>query len=100
MTLEDVRRRWPRIVAHMISESLGYCTIDGASRIVLDGKLGRANYCEWLYSCHDCNARKVLNCAIKRRTTHTGYMAEYKLAKALVDRANQTGEEPLFASWF
>lgn len=52
-------------------------------------------------SCHNGDARKVLNYAIKGRKHHTGYMAEYKLAKAIVDEANRQGRDPtLFASWF
>jgi len=31
---------------------------------------------------------------------HHGFMAEYKLALALVKRAIEKDEEPLFASWF
>jgi len=27
-------------------------------------------------------------------------MAEYRLAKKLVDRAIETGDEPIFGSWF
>ena len=44
--------------------------------------------------------REIIQQAVKRRHTHKGYMAEYKHAKALVDRANETGQEPLFGSWF
>jgi hypothetical protein len=42
----------------------------------------------------------VLETSIRNRRTHTGYMAEYRYAKALVDRALATGAEPLLASWF
>jgi hypothetical protein len=38
--------------------------------------------------------------AIRNRHTHKGFMAEYKLALALVRRALETGDEPIFGSWF
>jgi hypothetical protein len=38
--------------------------------------------------------------AIRSRHQHKGYMAEYKLAKKLVDKYLNEGKEPIFASWF
>jgi hypothetical protein len=93
-------RRYPRITAHIIAESLGYATPSTAARIGLDGLHGRENWCEYIYSCFDRNARACLQRAIKSRHYHSGYMAEYKLAKKLVDHYLESGNEPIFASWF
>lgn len=61
---------------------------------------GRENWCEWIYSCYGKNAREALNRAIRNRHYHKGYMAEYKLARRLVDLALEKWEELVFASWF
>lgn len=97
---ETVARRYPRVVAHLIAESLGYATPSCAARIVFDAIRGRENWCEWIYSCYERDPRKALKAAIQRRCFHKGYMAEYKLAKRLVDVFNATGSQPELASWF
>jgi hypothetical protein len=35
LNTEDTIRRWPRIVAHVIAESLGYFTPEGAANALL-----------------------------------------------------------------
>jgi len=97
---EEFMRRYPRVTAHIISESLGYATPTAAARIGLDGMNHRKNYCEWVASCYGGDAYKVIERSIRNRHYHKGFMAEYKLAKKLVDHALETGKEPLFASWF
>ncbi len=96
----DIIRRHPCLVAHLIAESLGYATPTKAALILRDGKNRKENYCEWIAACYHGNARKAVEDAIRNRHHHKGYMAEYKLAKALVDRAIKDGSEPIFASWF
>ncbi len=96
----DYMKRYPRITAHIICHSLGYATPSCAGRILKDAKEGRENWCEWIASCYNCDPRKALERAIKTRHTHHGFMADYRAAKAIVDRAISTGDEPLFASWF
>ena len=93
-------KRYPRVVAHIISESLGYATPTTAARILGDAKHRQENWCEWIYSCYGCDPLPAVQAAIRNRHHHSGYMAEYKLAKALVDRSLQAGDEPLLASWF
>ena len=100
MTFEDVRKRWPRVTAHVIAESLGYATPDRAASIIRDGLLGKENYCEWVATCYDGDARKVLENSIRDRHFHRGYMAEYRLALQIVRRTNETGRGPELASWF
>lgn len=93
-------RRYSRITGHIIAESLGYATLSTAARIGLDGLCGRENYCEWIDACYGGNARACLESSIRNRHAHSGYMAEYKLAKKLVDQYLDSGNEPVLASWF
>jgi hypothetical protein len=99
-TPDEFMRRYPRITAHIIAESLGYATPTTAAIIGLDGMNRGRNCCEWVYSCHGGDAYRGLERSIINRHYHKGFMTEYKLAKKLVDHALQTGEEPLLASWF
>ena len=100
MSEKEVMRRYPRITAHIIAESLGYATPSRAARILKDAIEGRENYCEWIYSCYGGDPRLAVENAIRNRHYHRGFMRDYRLAKRLVERAIDTGEEPLFASWF
>jgi len=92
--------KYPRITAHIIAESLGYATPSCAAGILRDAIQGKENYCEWIYSCYSADPKRAVQNAIKNRHYHKGFMAEYKLALALVKRAIEKNEEPLFASWF
>ena len=97
----EFMRRYPRITAHIISESLGYAPPTRAAQIGLDGMYGRENYCEWVYSCYGKDARRVLQKAIRSRHHHEGFMSWYKEgALKLVRHAIEKEEEPVFASWF
>ena len=99
MTRDEALRRWPRIVAHVIASSLGYATPSLAAKIVADAHDGRENWCEWIASCYGGDAKKAVERAIRRRRSHTDYMASYPQALALVRHSIESGEEPLFASW-
>ena len=99
-SIQDYMKRYPRIVAHIIAESLGYATPSCAARILKDAREGRENWCEWVYSCYDRDPKVPVRNAIRHRHAHHGFMAEYKIALALVKRSVETGSEPLFASWF
>lgn len=100
LTVSDTMKRYPLITAHIISESLGYATPTLAARILKDAREGRENYCEWIYSCYNKNPLDAVQDSIRRRHNHTGYMADYGAAKALVEKSLKDGEEPLLASWF
>ena len=99
-TLGQIMERYPRITAHIIAESLGYATPSKAALILKDAREGKENWCEWIYSCYDRDPKKAVRNAIRNRHHHEGFMAEYKLALALVKRAIETDDEPIFASWF
>jgi hypothetical protein len=94
-TAEGILRRCPRIVAHVIAESLGYATPTLAAKIVADAADGRENWCEWIAACYGGDPRAPVSDAIRRRHTHHGY-----IALALVRRWAATGEQPLLGSWF
>jgi len=100
LSVKETMKRYPRITAHIIAESLGYATPSMAARILKDAREGRKNYCEWITACYGGDLLPAVKDAIRNRHNHKGYMAEYKLAYALVKRAIETGEEPLLASWF
>jgi hypothetical protein len=99
-TTKDIMKKYPCITAHIIAESLGYATPSRASAILKDARDGKENYCEWIYSCYGGDPKKAVQNAIRNRHHHEGYMAEYKLAMALVKRAIEKDDEPIFASWF
>ena len=100
-TPREFMKRYPRVTAHIISESLGYATPTAAAHIGLDGLYGRENWCEWIYSCYGRDAREALRRSIQHRHGHKGYMSWYKeRALPLVKYAIEEEKEPLFASWF
>ena len=110
-TPEEVMAKYPRIVAHLIAESLGYFTPRSAAIAIIKAKNNEPYFCEWYTDSarrygdmwDKENVRKVtkeiLKQAIENRHYHTGSMASYKQAKQIVDEAIK-GNEPTFASWF
>ena len=114
----EVLQRLPCLTAHLIAESLGYFTPEGAANAVAYYTKGEAFFCEWYYDwaskrfargntqCADVRdtVREVGELAIKnavsRRSHHRGPMAEFKRALALVLHVRQGGEGPTFAAWF
>lgn len=97
---DDYLRRYPRICAHIIAESLGYATPTTAATILKDAHRRQENWCEWIASCYRCDPRPAVQNAIKNRQHHRGYMASYQLALNIVQHEIDTGESPMFASWF
>ena len=93
-------RRYPRTCAHIICHSLGYATPTTAARILMHADRQEPDYCEWIDSCYRGDARRAVGDAIRRRHGHRGYMADFDQALSLVQRAIDTGNEPLLGSWF
>lgn len=110
-TPEEVMIKYPRIIAHLIAESLGYFTPYSAAIAIIKAKNNEPYYCEWYTDCArkygdmwDQNnvsrvTKEVLSQAIEYRHSHKGYMASYEQAKQIVDEAIK-GNKPTFASWF
>lgn len=109
-TNEEIIHRWPRIVAHLICESLGYFTPTSAAGAVSHVKANRAYWCEWY--CHMAQGydddkilkvgKQTLLQAIKGRHRHSGYMAEYRVALGLVmaEKERSGSTSGMLASWF
>jgi len=100
VTPRDFLRRYPRICAHIICHSLGYASPTTAASILMHGHRREPDYCEWIWSCYGTNAKKAVDDAIAGRHSHRGFMADFDRAYSLVQRAVDTGDEPLFGSWF
>lgn len=100
LSVQETMKRYPLITAHIIAESLGYATPTCAAKILKDAREDRENYCEWIDACYQRNPLWAVQDAIRCRHNHSGYMAEFKLAKALVEKSLKEGKEPEFASWF
>ena len=105
IALADLRprealKRWPRLCAHVICHSLGYATPSRAADIVLAAARRERHYCEWIDACYGGDALPAVQGAIRGRHSHHGYMAEYRLARALVEQAIAEGDPCVFASWF
>jgi hypothetical protein len=119
MTVEQVMRRWPRIVAHLIASSLGYFSPQSAANAIRSVKRKEAFACEWYYDWADkarendpkkkCQTfeqtllevgKESLLKAIRNRHYHRGYMASYQKAREIIERELATGESPNFGSWF
>ena len=93
-------RRYPRIVAHMISESLGYFTPSSAAQALSDAITCQRSFSEMMAHCYKGDARKMVIATIQRRHYHTGYMAHYPEALTITAMALANLGEPAFASWF
>ena len=112
--LKKTLKKYPRLSANLIAESLGYFTPLGAAKAILLYQDNRAYYNEWyshqlmLHMTEDTDEKELLlkinRDTIKRafynRLHHRGYMSDYKLAKDLVNKAVETDSHPVLASWF
>lgn len=122
MNQRDALKRYPRIIAHMICESLGYMSVLHAANALICHIENKPHYCEW-YD-HMAGGRRqrlekqgtkltydemmlritheVVRDAFRNRKGHRGYMASYEqaigLVKAELERAGCTNQ--MLASWF
>ena len=94
-----ILKRCPRLVAHVIADSLGYATPMTAAWIIADAHARRENNCEWIDACYGRKPRPAVERAIQNRKRHTGYMASYQQARGIITRALE-GNHPVLASWF
>lgn len=100
MTANEIMRRFPNLVAHLICESLGYATPTHAAQILKRAIVGDPDYCEWIDACHRNDPTRPVRFAMQGRHGHKGYMADYRHARLLVYNALEHDWEPVFASWF
>lgn len=100
LPIRETMKRYPRITAHVIAESLGYATPTCAAKILKDAREGRQNYCEWIYSCYGNNPLNAVRDSIRHRNYHKGFMSDNRRASSLVKKAINDGIEPLLGSWF
>jgi hypothetical protein len=115
MTRDVALQRYPRLIAHMICESLGYFSPLVAANALAHHINGTSFPCEW-YS-HICHrqgkglfhdealveiGREVVQNSFQRRHRHKGPMAEYQQALALVmaERESAGATSGMLASWF
>lgn len=112
-------KRYPRLVAHMICQSLGYFTPFRAAQAVAYYKDNKPYFCE-MYS-HSVHLRSkhltgkendffnrdiimdvqkdFIDYSFKSRHNHKGYMSDYITARKLIVKELE-GKGPEFASWF
>jgi len=116
MTREEALRRYPRLVAHLMAESLGYLSARCAAAAVANHASRRGSYNEWYMTMATkqrypeaasreeallLTGRDVLGRAFRGRRFHGGYMANLAIAQALVEQERRGAEAPLFglAGW-
>lgn len=107
LSIEEALRRWPRLIAHLIAESLGYFSPEGAANTLLLFKRDQDNYCEWFLHIASVGhkpirqvAAETVKRAIRGRAFHRGYIASYQFALKIIRQHNATGMGPVFGSWF
>ena len=112
--LKKTLKRYPRLTANLIAESLGYFTPLGAAKAILLYQESRPYYNEWyshqlmFHRTEDTDEKELLlkinRDTIKRAFTnrrhHRGYMSDYNLAKDIVAKAVNDDAHPTLASWF
>ena len=99
-SVEDVLKRYPRLTAHLVCQSLGYFSPLSAARAILDHATQTSNACEW-YIHMAGNGRSLLQVnrdtiaqAFRSRRSHRGYMADYPTARRLVETYSQPTKAP------
>jgi len=104
VTWQDYLKAYPRLAAHIISESLGYASPCVAGRILMDSVNTGRNWCEWVQACYSGDAKAVVRLAFRHRHLHdNGFMSYIDRARSLVREANaHRGHAPGtdFGSWF
>ena len=107
--LSGILKRYPRLSAHIICQSLGYFTPKGASNVIYAYKNDVPYSCEYISHISGGFDREemkkatkfVIRDAIKKRHLHKGFMEDYNTAKALVGEVIQSGQKNgVLASWF
>lgn len=115
MSQREVIIKYPRLIAHLICESLGYFSPNAAANAIVNYARNTPFACEW-YS-HMCHCRtkdyfndaellkigkEVLRQSFQHRKYHKGYMSEYNRAIAIIkhELENKGSTSEMLASWF
>ncbi len=113
MNQEQTIKKYPKLIAHMICESLGYFTPESAANALDHYRQNEPFACEW-YS-HMANIKSgsywnrdslieigkiVVGDSFRNRRFHKGYMNSYELARTIVEVVRRGQPGPVFASWF
>ena len=104
MTADEALKRYPRLAAHMICESLGYLSPRAAAVALANHRNGRETGSEMF--CHLKRpeeslldtGRRFIGEAFRRRGFHLGPMAHYPAAARVVEMEQQ-GMPTIFSSW-
>ncbi len=68
--------------------------------ILMHARRNEPDDCEWVDAIYQRDAGACVKGCISQRHYHRGFMADHGYARALVERAGETGKEPDVASWF
>jgi hypothetical protein len=83
-------QRYPRVTAHVMSQSQAFCTPHTAGRIVADAAARRQSNNEWAQICFRGDASAAVSAAVANRHYHLDLMSDYSRAKAIVRDAVKT----------
>lgn len=99
-TVGAVLRRYPRVCAHIICESLGYATPTRTASILKAVIDRQKHFCEWIAACYGCDPVPAVRNAIVTRRFQKGDMADQETTLSQVRSVVKAGQEPDFVSWF
>lgn len=117
ITRDSMLHRYPRLIAHLICESLGYFTPLSAANAVAFYKAKKPFCCEWFSHmaqfepgstglfddrCVKIVQKRSIEWSFKNRHRHHGYMNEIKAARHIVaaELKSAGSTSSMLASWF
>lgn len=105
---KELATKYPRLIAHMIAQSLGYYPVSRAVAALDHYIRKEPHFCEW--HCHIADSydrEKVLEVTLsiprvsfQNRHYHKGMMSSYQTALKMVNIYAEKGIENEFAAWF
>lgn len=102
---QEVLRRYPRLTAHLVCESLGYLTPGAAANAILSHIQKQGFACEWYLdmtrkdrSLIQVN-ENIISMAFGQRHFHTGFMADHRSAQAMVENELNGGRPATLMAW-
>ena len=99
-TSQQIMRRYPRLIVHLICESHGNILPSAAAQILMDTRARRASVAPLVTVSLDGDPLLAVRRAIRHRNQHRRDILNYETIQYVVSRAIQTGEEPFFFIWF